>query len=94
MLGLQEILIITAIILGVIFLPRRFGKQPEQRSATKIRLSGKMRAAVAASAIYLILSAAYFEPWRHKLGLFLYIGIGPVALGWLVCWVVLGFIKK
>lgn len=95
MFGLQEILIITAIILGLLFIPRITAKkQPERPSAAKFMLSGKMRMAIAASAVYIALTAAFFRPWHKDLMIFLYVGIGPVLLGWLAGWVFVGFRKK
>jgi len=47
MFGLQEILIIVAIVLGVLFIPRMNARRQPQRAAEpKIRLSGKIRMAV------------------------------------------------
>jgi hypothetical protein len=94
MFGLQEILIIIGVILGLIFIPRIISqRQPERRPSTPIRLSGKLRAAVVASIVYLGLTAAYVQPWRGNFLVFLYMGIGPVVLGWLIYWVLIGFKK-
>jgi hypothetical protein len=95
MFGLQELLIITAVILGLLFIPRMIAKrQPERPPVAKLRLSGKMRLAVAASAVYAALTAGYFQPWQKDTLLFLYIGIGPIAMIWLLFWVLVGFKKK
>ena len=95
MFGFQEILIITAIILGLIFLPRMITRRlPEKVNRPEFRLSGKIRIAIAASAIYPALVAAYLHPWQKDQVLFFYMGIGPVALGWLIGWVFVGFNKK
>jgi len=95
MFGLQEILIITAIILALLFIPRMTAKrQPEPPPAAKFRLSGKMRMAVAASAVYTAVTAGYFRPWQKDPVMFLYVGIAPVALAWLLCWVLVGFKKR
>ena len=95
MFGLQEILIITAIILGLLFIPRMTAKrQPERPAAPKFRLSGKMRMAVAASTVYTALTAGYFRPWQKDPLMFLFFGIGPVALAWLLYWVLVGFTKR
>ena len=95
MFGLQEILIITAIILGLLFIPRMTAKkQPNPPLASRFRVSGKMRMAIAASAVYVALTAAFFRPWHKDPVMFLYVGIGPVALGWLVGWVLVGFKKR
>lgn len=92
MFGLQEILIITGVILGLLFIPRMTAKkQPERPAAAKCIVSGKMRMAVAASAVYLVLAAALFRPWQKDPLMFLYVGVGPVALAWLAAWVVVGF---
>ena len=95
MLGLQEIFIIAALILGLLFIPRILaGRRPQRVAEPKIRLSGKMRMAVTASAVFPALSAAYFQPWRKDQVMFLYIGIGPVVLAWLLYWVSVGFKRK
>jgi hypothetical protein len=49
-----------------------------------------MRLAIAISIVYPLAAAAYFEPWKKNLLLFLYMGIGPVALYWLMKWVFAG----
>jgi hypothetical protein len=95
MLGLQEILIIVAIIVGVLLIPRMIARRQPQRAAEpKIRLSGKIRMAVTASVIFPALTAAYFQPWQKDQAIFFYVGIGPVLLGWLLYWVFVGFKKK
>jgi len=95
MFGLQEILIILAIVLGVLFITRMNARRQPQRAAEpKIRLSGKIRMAVTASAIFPALTAAYFQPWRKDQVMFLYVGIGPVVVGWLLYWVFVGFKKR
>ncbi len=95
MFGFQEILIVVALVLGVLFIPRMMApKQPLRSAVPKIRLSGKTRIAVAAAFLYPALAAAYFQPWRKEPLLFFYMGIGPVVLGWLLWWVFQGFKKK
>jgi hypothetical protein len=95
MFGLQEILIIIGVILGLIFIPRMISpKQPERRPATSIRLSGKLRAAIVVSLVYVGLTAAYVQPWSGNFLIFLYVGIGPAILGWLIYWVLIGFKKE
>ena len=95
MFGAQETLIIVGIVLGVLLIPRILaGRQPQRVAEPKIRLSGKMRMAVTASALFPALAAAYFQPWRKDQVMFLYIGIGPVVLAWLLYWVSVGFKKK
>jgi hypothetical protein len=50
--------------------------------------------AIAASVIYPGLIAAILQPWKGDLARFLYLGLGPVVLGWLLYWVMDGFKKK
>jgi len=92
MSGLQEILLILAILLGILFIPRILPGKPAHRDdGPRIRIPARMRIAIAASVIYPFSAAAYFQPWRKDLVLFLYTGIGPVVLGWLLVWVFGGF---
>ena len=92
MFGFQEIMVVSAVILGVIFLPRMTTPRTARRSTPMyIHISGRMRIALAASAIFPILAAAYFEPWHNDPVPFCYFGLGPVALGWLFYWVFRGF---
>jgi len=57
-------------------------------------LSGKMRMAVAASALWPAAIAALMQPWKNDLFPFIYIGLGPVILGWIIFWVYTGSIRK
>ncbi len=92
MFGLQEILIVIAIILAILFVPRIMNRPP--RSAwTGVRISAKMRIALVLSLIYPALAAAYFQPWHTDPVLFYYAGAGPVITGWLFFWVLSGFKK-
>lgn len=91
MSGFQEILLVAVILLGILFLPRmlpRKGAQTPTRPA--IVISRNLRIAIAASVIYPIVAAAFLQPWRNDLIPFLYAGVGPVLLGWLVYWVYTG----
>jgi hypothetical protein len=38
--------------------------------------------------------AAFMQPWKDDFSPFLYIGLGPVILSWIVFWVYTGFIRK
>ncbi len=94
MLGFQELLIIVLIIAAALFLSRmKAAKQPAPRVVfrRRFRFSGKLRLAVAASVIFLLLSAAYFQPWRKDPVDFAFLGIAPVALAWILYWVYCGF---
>jgi hypothetical protein len=95
--GIQEILVLVAIILGILFLPRILGRGQEKEAVSfkpAVKLSGKMRMAIAASIIWPAAVAAFMQPWKNNLFQFLYIGLGPVILGWILFWVYTGFIRK
>ena len=95
MSGINEILIIAAIVAGIFFVPRMLPtKRPVPVARKTVVLSGKMRLAIAVSLIYPLAVAAYFQPWKKDLALFLYVGIGPVALYWLLKWVLAGLKEK
>ncbi len=87
MSGIQEILLVAVILLGILFVPRIM---PKKASQTPRRLAviipRKLRVAIAASVIYPAAMAAFFQPWRKDLILFLYAGVAPVLLGWLLYW--------
>ena len=91
MSGFQEILLVAAILLGILFVPRMMSRRNSQMSTRPaIVISRNMRVAIAASVIYPVIVAAFLQPWRKDLILFLYAGGGPVLLGWLFYWVFTG----
>ena len=95
--GIQEILVLVAIIVGIIFLPRILSRGQQEKIAVPKKalvLSGKMRLAIAASVLWPALAAAFMQPWKNDLFQFLYIGIGPVAVCWIIYWVFTGFRRK
>ncbi len=95
--GIQEILVLVVIILGILFLPRILNRGQESRQAESgplFVLSGKMRLAIAASILWPAVIAALMQPWKKDLFPFLYLGLGPVVLVWIIYWVFTGFRKK
>jgi len=95
--GIQEILVLVIIILGILFLPRIFNRGQESRPAVPrpvIVVSGKMRLAIAASILWPAMMAAFMQPWEKDLFRYLYLGVGPVAFIWITYWVVTGFRKR
>ena len=95
--GIQEILVLVAIILGILFLPRILNRNQEKKAVASqpaVVLSGKMRLAIAASILWPAAMAAFMQPWENDLFPFLYIGLGPVILGWIIFWVYTGSIRK
>jgi hypothetical protein len=95
--GIQEILVLLIIILGILFLPRILNRGGEKQSVeTKpvVVLTGRMRLAAAASFLWPALIAAFMQPWKQDLFPYLYLGLGPVAIVWILYWVLTGFRKK
>lgn len=91
MSGVNEMLIIAAIVAGIFFVPRMLPAKRQALVARKsVTLSRRARLAIALSIVYPLAAAAYFQPWKHDLVLFLYVGAGPVALYWLMKWVIGG----
>ena len=91
MSGFNEILLVAAILLGILFVPRMLSKKGAQAPARPaIVISRNMRVAIAASVIYPAIVAAFLQPWHKDLILFLYTALGPVILGWLLYWVFTG----
>jgi len=91
MSGFHEILLVAAILLGILFLPRMMPRKGAQTSPRPVMvISRNLRIAMAASVIYPAVAAAFLQPWRKDLILFVYIGLGPVLLGWLLYWVSVG----
>ena len=96
--GIQEILVLVAIILGILFLPRILNRGQGEKKALAPKpvavLSGKMRLAIAASVIWPAVAAAFMQPWKEDFVPFLYIGPGPAVVFWIVYWVFTGFRRK
>jgi len=91
MSGFQEILLVAAILLGILFVPRMMPRRGAPVPARpSMVISRNMRIAIAASVIYPAIVASFLHPWRGDLILFLYAGGGPVLLGWLLFWVLTG----
>ena len=95
--GIQEILVLLIIILGILFLPRILNRGQEQRPTVprpSIVVSGKMRLAIAASVLWPAVMAAFVQPWEKYLSRYLFLGVGPVAFIWIIYWVLTGFRKR
>jgi hypothetical protein len=95
--GIQEILVLVIIILGILFLPRILNRGQEKKPVVPrpaIVVSGKMRLAIAASVLWPAVMAAFIQPWQKDLSHYLILGVSPVAFIWLIYWVLTGFRKK
>lgn len=97
MSGLAELLLIIAIILGILVLPKRL-RRPQgvdrRRLDQWLGLTGWHRVAIVASILWPALLALYLEPWNTDWLIFLSIGIFPVGLAWGIYWVLSGFRKR
>jgi len=95
--GIQEILVLLLIILGILFLPRILNRGQERQTVAarpQVVLTGRMRLAIAASVLWPVLIAAFMQPWKQNLIPYLYLGFGPVAAVWIVFWVLTGFRRR
>ncbi len=96
---MQEFLVVAAIALVIIFVPRLMARKPAPTSGqNRIQLikplTGLMRLAILVTGFWIAGSAAFLAPWNSSnIILFLYVGLGPVAAGWGAFWVWCGYIK-
>jgi predicted Na+-dependent transporter len=94
--GIQEILTLLAIILGVIFIPRMMAGGRTKKTVKKktFHLSGRMRLSIILSIVVPLTAALMFEPWKHNITAFIAVGILPVIAGWAAFWIMSGFKKS
>jgi len=95
---MQEFLVVAAIALVLIFVPRLINRKPaaapERNSIQIIKpLTGWMRLAILLTIFWIAGSAAYLTPWNSDIILFLYVGLGPVVAAWGIFWVWCGYKK-
>ena len=98
--GSQEIFVLIIIAVLLFVLPRLFSRNQSRRPAQRTlsdslsRIPGRMRLAIIASLLWPILMAAYLKPWiSGTMDAVLYLGVGPVILGWSIRWIIAGFRK-
>ena len=97
MSGIQEILIVILIVLGIFFIPRMTGRHATIQQAPvhrRIRISGPMRLAIAVSILWPLGAVIYFRPWEDTTTPFYAYGLGPILIGWCLYWVLAGFKRK
>lgn len=99
--GIQEILVLVIIILLIFIAPRILTRQRPSSPAAPtvarfpIRVTGRLRLAVVATILWPLIIAAYLRPWHSAhLSAYLFLGLGPVLLGWAIAWVIAGFKKR
>ncbi|MBU1181406.1 MAG: hypothetical protein ABIJ52_00805 [Pseudomonadota bacterium] len=95
--GFNEIAVVALIAFAIFFLPRLKKRRQEIRfvksTPKSLVVPGRMRLAIFVSILWTAGAALFFQPWNENLLLFLYIGIGPVFLGWGLIWVLAGYRK-
>ncbi len=97
MSGFTEILVVLVIVLGIVLLPRRLGRQEENivQSQSRITsLTGWTRLALFISIFWPAFFVIYLRPWEGHWPAFLTLALGPVIIGWCVFWVFSGFKRK
>ena len=100
MSGFQEILLLAAIVAGIVILPKITRRADMHIPPLRLvrqnrpRLTAKLRLAIAVSVFWPMAVAAYFHPWSGDLITFLYLGLGPVAVGWSIFWIMSGYRKS
>jgi hypothetical protein len=96
--GIQEILIILLVVVGIFLVPRMMNPRPAPQKVTLRRpvrrFSWTLRLAIVVSILWPLACAVYFKPWQHNGIPFTVIGIGPVVVGWSVSWVLAGMRNK
>ena len=96
--GIQEILVIVLIVSGIFLASRVMKPRPAPQKIVlrrpAIKFSWTLRMAIVLSILWPVAWALYFKPWQHAVIPFTMIGIGPVAVGWSVNWVVAGMKNK
>jgi hypothetical protein len=96
--GIQEILIIVLIISGIFLAPRMMNRRPAPQTIVMrrapLKLSWVLRLAVILSILWPVACALHFKPWQQNRIPFAAVGIGPVAVGWSIRWVLAGIKNK
>jgi hypothetical protein len=97
--GIQELLLLAAIVLLILFLPRLISRWDRRQPGplalrrTPQPLSGRLRLAIVASLFWLLGTAVYFKPWKGNLESFLILGLGLLVSVWGLAWAIAGFKK-
>jgi hypothetical protein len=92
--GIQEILVIVIIFLGIFLIPRMVKPRPAPQKEVLHRLahtlSWPLRLALVLSILWPVACALYFKPWQQDAIRFAALGVGPVAVGWSLKWILAG----
>jgi len=105
---MQEILVIVAIGLAVLFIPRLMNRNASSESRSSARtgsqsqsiiqflktgLPGWIRLLIVISILWIAGCAIYLKPWEQDSFLFFCIGLGPIVVVWGGIWVWAGYVK-
>lgn len=97
MSGVTEILLLVAIILGILILPRTLHR-PKENDIHQVNqgmsLTGWHRLAIIVSVLWPALFAFYLKPWQSDWLIYFSVAICPVGLAWGVYWVFSGFRRR
>lgn len=92
--GIQEILLIVLILLGIFLVPRMMKPQQAPRRMAERPpvppFSWTLRLAIVLSLLWPVFWALYLKPWQQDITAFAFVGIGPVAIGWGFKWILAG----
>ena len=97
MSGVTEILLLVAIILGILILPRAFRRSQEegiQQVNQGMSLTGWHRLAIIVSVLWLALFALFLKPWYSDWPIYLSVAVCPVGLAWGIYWIFSGFRRR
>ncbi len=95
MSGIQEILLVGLIVVGLIYLPRlRTKHDPRVVMSAKGPLPGWMRLAILISLLWLLGAAVWWQPWQGSLERFVVIGVAPLVAAWGGIWVMAGYKRR
>ncbi len=96
MSGLQEILVLVLIVIVLFFLPRMVSR-PTRAARPPVQakpIPGKWRLALFVSAVWLVITALWLQPWAGRPILFAGVGALPVLLFWGWVWVLSGYNRR
>jgi hypothetical protein len=95
--GIKEVVIVVCVLVGLFMLPRfiRLGGSKsasgEGQKQPGRKIQGLMRIAILFSVLWVVGAAVLLNPSSGRILPFLGGGVLPVAMGWGIRWVVLGF---
>jgi predicted Na+-dependent transporter len=96
--GFHEILLIAALVLGFLYVPRFLSHRGRSsatgesaRSWVGTRIGWGMRAVIVVSVLWPVMVGLYTRPWSGSFLGFVRLGVVPVLAFWGVLWIAAGF---